>query len=219
MAVSLASDAFDRARVFLNDVIIDLYTNDVLLPVLKIANDEFSDRLANAGVASQKEISANITLTQGSTQPSLPSDIISPIQLFEKNVNDTDDVFSLMYQKSFEPNKTAGPDLKVWAWREQTLYVPPATQTKIIRLRYLRLITVVSSASTPLEVTGSLNYLACKTAELAAKHIGQNSNKATELNNEAEGYWSLLLGIKVKDNQGIPTRKLPFKGNRSNRRR
>src|SRR4051812_27869960 len=133
----LASDCMDRARAFLNDIGVDLYTNTILLPFLKIANDEFADALANNSIPVFRAVGTDISITAGTTNSvlTLPNDFIEPLQLFEKSSNDSDDLFSEMYQKDFEENTTAKSSFIYWAWRNQTLIVPPVDNARKIRLR------------------------------------------------------------------------------------
>jgi hypothetical protein len=111
----LASEVMDRSRAILNDVAIDLYTNQVLLPYLKIANDDLSDELVDNGSTVSKEVSQTIPLAAGGTQPALPNDMIVPIEIYEKDSGQDDSYYRYMEQRPFLPNILPGRELSVWS--------------------------------------------------------------------------------------------------------
>lgn len=208
---TLSSDVFLRARAVLNDVAIDLYTDDVLLPYLKIANDDLSDELVDNGATVQKEVSADIPLGSGISQPALPGNMIVPIEVYEKDQGQDDSYYRYMHQKEFLPNSIPGRDLNVWAWREQAINTLGATQGKVLRIRYHRLVTDIVGPNSPIELTHALNYLAYHTAALASEHIGQNRTKAIDLESQAIIKLNKLLKKEVKQSHGRPIRRRPFK--------
>ena len=207
----LASEVMDRSRAVLNDVAKDLYTNEVLLHYLKIANDDLSDELVDNGGTVQREVSTDLTLGAGNTQPVLPSDMIVPIECFEKDAAQDSSYYRFMQQRDFLPNVLPGTELGVWTWREQAINTPGSTQGKSIRCRYYRLITAVIGENSPIELTHALNYLAYHTAALASEHIGQNRAKAIDLESQAIQKLNKLLKKEVKQNQARPTRRRPFR--------
>ena len=211
---NLSSDVFDRSRAVLNDVAKDLYTDEVLLPYLKIANDDLSDELVDNGATVQKEITADIPLSAGIPQPALPSNMIVPIEVYEKNQGQDDSYYRYMWQKDFLPNGLPGNELSVWTWREQAINTMGSTQNKILRIRYYRLVTDIVGANSPIELTHALNYLAYHTAALASEHIGQNRTKAIDLESQAIQKLNKLMKKEVKQSHGRPTRRRPFKLNR-----
>lgn len=213
---TLASNVMDRSRAVLNDINTRLFDNDVLLPYLKIANDDLSDELVDISGTLQKEVTSDIALSANTTTLSLPDDMIVPIECFEKNIGQSDSYYKLITQKSFTPNDVAGQDLKYWDWREQSIRFIGATQNKLVRVRYYRLITAITVEGSVIELTHALNYLAYHTAALAAEHIAENTQKAATLEAVAIRKLNKLLNKEVKQNQSTPVRR---KGFRLKRRR
>jgi hypothetical protein len=213
MAV-LATEVMDRSRAVLNDVAKDLYTDEVLLPYLKIANDDLSDELVDNGATVPKEVSVDLVLPVGTKTPVLPADFIVPIEVYEKNSNETDDYYRFVAQRDFLPNGIPAREIGAWSWREQQINTPGSTQNKLLRVRYYRLIASIAGANSPVELTHALNYLAYHTAALAAEHIGQNRVKAIDLEAQAMIKLAKLLKKEVKQNQARVFRRRPFKLNR-----
>lgn len=208
---TLASDVMDRSRAVLNDVAKDLYTNEVLLPYLKIANDDLSDELVDNGATVQKEVSVDIVLPTPSKVLTLPDNIIVPIEVFEKDPSQDDSYYRKVDQRTFLPNDTPGNELCYWSWREQAVTFPGAIANKLVRLRYYRLITSLDGENSPVELSHALNYLAYHTAALAAEHIGQNRPKAIDLEGQALIKLNKLIKKEVKQSQSKPIRRRPFK--------
>jgi len=210
----LASEVMDRTRAVLNDVAKDLYTDTVLLPYLQIANDDLSDELVDNGATVPKEVSVDLILPIGQKSPVLPNDFIVPIEVFEKNSGETDEYYRFMTQRDFLPNGVPGTTLGVWTWREQQINTLGSTTGKSLRVRYYRLIASVLGATSNVELTHALNYLAYHTGALAAEHIGQNRVKAIDLEQQAQVKLAKLLKKEVKQNQARVFRRRPFKLNR-----
>jgi hypothetical protein len=208
---TLASDVMDRSRAVLNDIAMDLYTNEVLQPYLKIANDDLSDELVDNGATVQKEVTVDIILPIGLKTLTLPDNMIVPIEVFEKNQGEDDTYYRKVDQGMFLPNALPGKELSNWSWREQNINFLGSTQVKSVRVRYYRLITELNGENAPVELTHALNYLAYHTAALAAEHIGQNRVKAIDLESQALKKLSKLIKKEVKQSQSRPVRRRPFR--------
>jgi hypothetical protein len=208
---TLATDVMERSRAVLNDIAKDLYTDDTLLPYLKIANDDLCDELTDNGATVNKEVTADIPLLAGAKSPVLPADFIVPIEVFEKDKGQTDDYYRFVWQRDFLPNGVPTKELAVWVWREQTILFTGSILDKSIRVRYYRLITDIAGVSSPIELTHALNYLAYHSAALASEHIGQNRTKAIDLESVAVQKLNKLLKKEVKQNQARAIRRRPFR--------
>lgn len=207
----LASEVMDRTRAVLNDVAIDLYSNEVLLPYLKIANDDLSDELVDHGATVSKEVTSDIPLAATIKEPSLPDNFIVPIEVYEKNQGEDDSSYRYMHQRTFIPNGLPSKELGIWAWREQAIVTGGSIINKTLRVRYYRLITSILGENTSIELTHALNYLAYHTGALASEHIGQNRAKAIDLESMAVVKLNKLLKKEVKQTHSKPTRRKPFK--------
>lgn len=213
--MAVASDVMDTVRALLNDVAADVLTNTIQLPYVKIANDELSDALVKNSIPVIKEVSADIDLAASSTELTLPSDIITPISVFEKNDGEAVDKYVELEKRDFLPEEIESEFLRFWTWREQKILFLGATVAKDIRLKYNRAITTITSPSSTVEATGSLFYLAFKTAEHISRSINQNSIKAAEMRVMAEEKLNDLLTIAGKPNQGLVVRRRPHRVNRA----
>jgi hypothetical protein len=213
MTAVLASDIMDRSRVALNDQGANLYTNTTLLPVLKIVNDELCDKLISGGMQNLKSTgSGDITLPAGSTIFSAPpDDMIVPIELFEKRVGDDDSGFTPIIEQSWLDNVVPSTNLGIWRWSGSEIEFVGATEDRVVRIRYYRVITEITADNSPAEVIRSFNFLAFRTAELAAKNIGENPVKAADIMIDRKMYEFLLMQILNKNKQGVRVRRQAFR--------
>jgi len=207
----LASEVMNDVRAALNDVAIDLYSNEVQLPYLKIANDDLSDELIDHGSTVQKEVDAEINVLAGATTVVLPDDIVVPISMFVKNVGDEYFQYRPMKQALFVPNTQRGSELVFWDWRNQEINLVGSTIDKVVRLRYNRLLTAIIGENSPVTFTHSKGYLAYHTAALLALHVAQNQTVASILESQAEKKLTKLLKREVKQNQARPVRRRAFR--------
>lgn len=210
----LASEVMDRSRAVLNDIAIDLYSNTVLIPYLKIANDDLSDEMVDNGATVQKEVTVDIPLSIGNKILVLPTDFIVPIELFEKDKGQDDSYYRFCHQRDFLPNRLPTNELGVWAWREQNINFVGSLLDKAVRVRYYRILNSIAGDNTSIELVHALSYLSYHTAALAAEHIGQNRQKAIDLEMVATTKLNKLLKKEVKQNQSRPARRRPFRLNR-----
>lgn len=206
-------DILDRSRVFLNDKDEDLYTNAVLIPFLKAANDEFRDELLVHGINSQKTVSEYYTVSAGTTTlDPLPDDFINPVQLWQRQ-SGSDDNFTKIVELVWPDGYTGDSDyIAYWNYRNQEITLTSARLTLEVRLDYNRaLVEVGADVDADVEIKGSVNFLAAKTAELAAMDIGQNPVEGSKNAIRASKYLGRLLQINIKNQQGVGARRRPFR--------
>lgn len=179
----------DDARVFLNDTAASLYTNAVLLEPVKFANRELEKKLVIFGVEMQKVIGAVIAIDAGVTSleiggnPGLPTDFLLPIELKERTRGDNDQSWQRMEPREFEPSDSQTPTTTFgyYAFRNNKIYFPAATGNRDILLKYERLLAAITSANSPEDNEVIRAYLAARTAEFAARYIGQNDGYADKI--------------------------------------
>lgn len=184
----LASDVMDEASILLNDVAKTQFTYSAQLPYLKRANELLENMMISWGVSPQRQTSAIMTVPSSTTEIDLsavtgyPSDMLLPIKLFETDLGAT--TFGPpMIEQEWTPEVSATSTLTYWAFRNNKIYCPPVTQSRLVKIDYWRQLTSITSQSSNEEIGGAKTYLAAKTAELCARYIGQNKEIADDLFN------------------------------------
>lgn len=210
-------EILDEARnVYLNDSGAELFTNAVLVPFAKRAYDELQNKLALNGHQVGEEVSAAIDVPANTTvMPSLPSDLIEPIKLYERpDGSASEDDWVLMEKQLNLQPEGAIEVLGVWDWRENEVKLRGATVAREVRLIYTKFQAAIVDQSTSLPVINCKPFLSARVAALAAGHIGGNAERAAYIQLDAKAALDDLLGISVKGDQGTPVRRQPFRGRR-----
>lgn len=208
----LMQDAYDRARFFLNDMGVTIFTDLVMLEAIKSANDDLSDALVTNGIPVQKTVQKAIPYIANTEylDLSLVDDIIVPIRLWERASGSVDQ-YTPMTRSNWPIETQPGNTLVYWDWREQLVHLLPANLNRDVRLDYTRMLTSISGPGSRIEVNGALNYLAYKAASLAADSIGGNQAISDKLLGKANFCLDRLLNIGVRNNQANPRRRRAFR--------
>lgn len=178
----LASDIMDTSAAYLNDTARRLYTNTVQLPYLRMAVEELEQLLAVYGVDISHKTSTAIDVTAGTTSLNLPNDFMVPIQLFERRDGATKETdWQEMTEVDEIPNDQPGESLAVWSFQDNSIKFVGATGNREVKLVYIRMLSAISGASSPIDEYKLKPWLSAKTAELCARFVGRNSPVADEI--------------------------------------
>jgi len=187
MAISVASEVFDTARGFLNDINADIWTNTVLLTRLPHAHRELQLKLRNAACPVMMKSSAAITVNSGALTVTLPSDLVEPIQAWENSVGGGKATATPMTESNPLLQATQTTTLNYWEWDGANINLIGATANRDVFLRYWRRIAIPTGASDSIGIWDGELYLAPRVAAIAAGSVGQAEMMAalTELADSA----------------------------------
>jgi hypothetical protein len=101
--------------------------------------------------------------------------------------------------------------LLYFVWIDEEIRFVAANSPNDIKIDYVKMLFVpVADASTPINVTNAVTYLAYRTAGLCSEFIGENKTRADALNGMAVMSMDRSLGISTKGRQSIVTKRRPF---------
>lgn len=210
----------DGAAALLNDANKTSFTNVAMFPYLQIAYQELRQELEENNVSVVNRTSDAITILAGVTEisfestPSLPQDLIDPQTVYERT-NPTNDNFLQMRRYQTLPLvQVATPFLMYWSWQNQVMKFPAATSDIDIKIDYVGdpLITITDDDETVrIKVFNTQNFLKYRTAALCSNFQGENSERATLLDNMGARSLESCVNIAVKSMQSISTRRRPFR--------
>lgn len=170
-----AQDAIKSARAYLNDVNGITWSDSVLMPLLQEAFGELQLNLATHRIPVIKA-QVDISVPTGTTVlPNLPTNIVSPISLYEKDPTATDDFYDQMLQVTFLPNDSPNAFLGVWAWIGQRVLLLGATEDRQVRFQYEGYLTVPTVLTDPLGFIFAERFLGPRIASIALHSVGQTS--------------------------------------------
>lgn len=204
-----------ESQALLNDQSGTLFTTATLLPYFQKAYSELQDllQLADVPVIWTETVATTITAGGGTFTP-MPADFFNPIELHEKAVGEADSFYTLMSRVMWLPDTTPGPFLTYWAYLEERIDLNPANANRSVRLRYYKALPTITVVGDTLTVNNAKTYLASRTAALAAFTIGEDSERAMALNEDANLALDRIKRMSIKANQINRTRRRPFASRR-----
>lgn len=216
MAV-IVKDVLDLSANYLNDAGLAQYTYVAQLPFFNEAQDKLAQLMESNNVPVTNKRSTSITVAPGVlvidfiTTPALPSDLIEIQQISERQNGTSVDYIPMTRREFLPPFVNQIDSLLWWAWMDQQVQFIGATLAIQLMIDYIaNKLPAATTTSSPITLINAKSYLACKTAALCAQFLGENKDRADELNMDAEIASNVFLNINTKGRQAIATRRRPF---------
>jgi hypothetical protein len=222
-AYSQAEDALNLARALVNDAAGAVFTDVVLMPFLNSAYRGLQRELAECGVsviAEQQDLELDTDPTSGITpieisdvsSPQLPTDCLAPHMLWERATANTTDVFVPMEKFTSGGgmlNLQPSTYLRLWEWREDKINLVGATQSITVRIRYEKVLPLLTLGTDPVQIRSATDPLAFATAALAARSRGARA-LAQDLLGTAQMATENLIERYVRPEQLKGRRRMPY---------
>lgn len=205
----LVTDLLKDAAALLNDYNQTIYTNAAMLPFLKRALRELQRESQLFDLPLTAEVSTVILVAPGLKVLPAPADFLTPIDLMERVAN-SGASWGTMDKIDEEPDVTPGLSIRYWSFREDEIKLCPAVQAIEIKLRYNKSLIVINSVDASISVKDSDDFLMTRTAEHAARYLGENPARADILRLEADTFLNKYTVIQNKTNQHRAVRRIPF---------
>lgn len=212
-----AGDIMDKAAALCNDTEKQRYTYLAQFPYLEIALNDFKMIAQLNGVSVSNQRSAVITVPIGTTVissdtiPTLPTDLVSIINVYENSVN-SGQFYSLGRRNFLTPTDTQVSQFGVYAWNNNEIQLPSAVGPIYLKIDYVStLFSLVVDENSPIKVINADSFLWYRTAGLCSRYIGEDTERAGVLDGEAGVKIDQILGIENKSKQGMTTRRRPFR--------
>lgn len=167
------------ARTFLNDDAATNWTDNALMPKLQHAHRELQVKLRRAAAPVMKGSYTETINPGGLVFLAQPTDIIAPIQLWEKLPADPVQNYQLMTEADPLPNVATTTTLTWWAWVEEIVTFLGSTASRAVKMTYWRRITVPQANTDPVGFIDGELYLAPRTAAIAYGSTGDATSMAT----------------------------------------
>lgn len=215
----VASTVMNLSAALLNDAALSDYTHVAQLPYLQIVLKELREflELNNCPVTNEKSsvitVPAGMTAIGYNTIPPLPPDLIEIQRLWESNQNGQN--WIPLTRQEFIPNYLDGivsAQFGVWSWMDNAINLPTSSGVVYLKLDYIKaLFTATIDENTVIDVNNADSFLIYRNAGLCAQFIGENKERADDLNAQAELARDRIVGIDNKGKQQIMTRRRPFR--------
>jgi len=226
--LNLARALVNDARIAVGDVLID--AAPFTFQYLNAAYHEVQFELANNGVETfvkefilvnlpavaatdpSVQVVINDTGTNNGTQsfasPQLPTDLLVPHRLWERQNGSGENFIPMVQQKGGLKSVKQGPRLLVWEWRFDGLYTPGATQANDIRLRYEAVLADLAATTDPVQIRGAQNVMAYFVAAMFANARGSPQAKAFD--DAGSHALEQMFSRSARRQQHTPHRRRPF---------
>ena len=222
-AYSQAEDALTLARALVNDTSGAVFTDTLLMPLLNSAYRGLQRELAENGVSvlmEQQDIELDQNVSTGATNteisdvssPQLPTDCLMPHVLWERATANTGDVFVPMEKFTSGGgmlNLQPSSYLRLWEWREDKINLIGATQSITVRVRYEKVLPILTLGTDPVQIRSATDALGYATAALAARSRGARA-LAVDLLGAAQTAIENLINRYIRPEQTTGRRRKPY---------
>jgi hypothetical protein len=222
-AYSHSEDALTLARALVNDTSGAVFTDTLLMPLLNSAYRGLQRELAENGVSvlmEQQDIELDQIVLTGVTNteisdvssPQLPTDCLMPHVLWERATANTGDVFVPMEKFTSGGgmlNLQPSTYLRLWEWREDKINLIGATQSITVRVRYEKVLPILTLGTDPVQIRSATDALGYATAALAARSRGARA-LAVDLLGAAQTAIENLINRYIRPEQTTGRRRKPY---------
>ena len=203
----------DCRQVYLNDTAGARFTDDKMIPHLRVANGMLETALEKNDVQCKNQIALPFVVAAGAVEYfPLPSDFIWPVKM-EERLSGSDDLYSPMVQRVWEPQTTVTNKLIYWVHRNDKIYFKGANADIEVLLYYQRAFYPINAVEDSV-YSNAREYLSAMTAALIHEFVSQNETLAGRCKDIGEGHLEEIINIMTKKRQSTPIRRkgyVPFR--------
>lgn len=116
--------------------------------------------------------------TNNNATPQVPVDLLVPLRLWERQTGSSDNWSPMAQRPDGLPSQTPSDRFSIWEWRQDGLYMPGATQTNDLRLRYTGSHALLATVNDTLLFRGAVGPIAYKTAAVFLSSKNPDAAKA-----------------------------------------
>ena len=213
-----AGDVMDTAAALLNDSAKQRFTYTVQLPYMKKAFRELRQLLEASNIPKTNRVAEMLAIPAGTTEisyvttPALPADLVEIRQLWERPSGQNPWTPMQRYETlpySLDGAPTA--NFIIWAWLDNKIHLLATTQENDLKVDYIAQLDNVVDENTTIDVINGQTFLENRVAALCAQYCSEDTERASDLNEEANAALDTLTIIESKAKQTIFTRRRPFR--------
>ena len=188
-----------------NDTNMSAMTTDELFKPIDAANKSSYRACASAGVAvaekfSDLTVGIGIALLDGASTPTLPTDLVRPIRLWEKASIGA--VYLTKMQPVTDlPDEVTQAKLRYWVWRNGKIYFVGSTVSNVVRVIYHYKVTDLTDVLNNIWNDDLLDVIAMAAA---AHYVRKKGGEAFATSLEARAAAELTNFIKAEAMAKIP---------------
>ena len=206
------ANILDAARTHLDDDKAVNWQDPRLFPKLQEAFRELKVTLQVNGDQLTRSVTGVIDVPAGTTDltevTDYPIDLIEPIWLKERQINQENQDFTDMKEVRFIPNSQQQTTLNWWSWRNNKIYLLGSLNDEQVQIRYRsNLVDPVYTDEFLTVIEGEI-FLSYRTAALALQSVKDNRWK--DLDAIAKNNLQMVEIQAAKKAQNLPTKRIGY---------
>lgn len=193
----------------MNDVDADVFSDPLLLGHVNSAWRQLQVRLAQYNIKKTIKTSAGISMAIAATAPTLPADLVLPLEMWEKFAGVTDDKYVKMTLVDDIPDELPQERLRYWKWENGAITTQAATVANTVQIQYEAGLPSFTNTTDVIPIPFCEDFLAWKTASFAARSRGE-VQFAKDCADEAGIFLDELINTHVQQAQRLTQRARPY---------
>ena len=204
------------AKVYLNDSQQEMWTDTLLFPIVGRCILELEQAIRENEIPFERKAAAVVpVLINATTLTSLPVDFIEVISFWERARNSTENWIEIFPVDDIDVNLLLADRIIQWSFQRGVININPPQTEREVQLDYTATLTRIVSSASVIDLAESLDFLAARTAQIAADNIGHNPSKAENIRIKyADPAREIMINTLLKNTQGLGVRRLPYRGRR-----
>ena len=140
--------------------------------------------------------------------PQLPVDLLEPIDLWERQTGSTDFWNPMVPYPDGLPSVIQNATLGIWEYRGEAIYMPGATQSNDVRLRYKSMSITFVTPNDSVLIRGAQSCLANYLAAIFVN--SRNPSAGVAFSEAGDAYAAQLVTAEVRSQQRIPVTRRSY---------
>ena len=210
--MATASDVMIDVAAKLNDPSQSVYTNDVQLPFVGMANRELQILFELNGIPILKTKSIPILVSAFATDLiNYPPDFIEPIQLQERTPG-SQELYVDMEEREWVPDEDLTNYLRFWVFQDNLVKFLGAKIDREVKVKYRRTLNPLTAPGSNVEVADAQPWLVARVCQMVENDVMNSPTRAQLREPEVIRAKDDLVRKLLKNTQALGVRRRPYRG-------
>lgn len=189
-----AEFVLNQARMYLNDMNIQLWDDSTLMPMLQQAHRELQVQMRQSAAPIMRGYYSEPISIEQDSFANPPNDLIQPIQLWSSPTPNfvAPNLMTEMIDLP-DPSLVNNPLLSIWSFAEQLVRWVPISTTSNVLMIYQRSLPLPAAAGDSISFIEGELWLGPRTAAIAMGTVGEENTSSTAAQNATEWLSAVIL--------------------------
>lgn len=200
-----AEETFDLARVYLNDQNVQLWDDNLLMPMMYIAHLELQTKLKSRAAPIMKGFSEQVLNPYQTELSAVIADLVLPIQIWEKPLGAPQLNYQLMTETDVLPILPPSGALTWWSWSQEILNFIGSTIANEVLVIYWRRLPIPTDVEDSIGIIDGELYLAPRIAAIAAASVGEEQTSSVMAAQALASFTEIMQANRGRSPQNVST--------------